>query len=1371
MNTRFPRGHRAQHILIALLFAFLLLVVRGTAVEPSLEAAAPQRDTEIPLRVQTPTYTLDGNGLSVPGYDTDTRPGAPALPVWNTLVELPSEGEWALSYQSVSPQSLAQPVTLLSVPVPDPSFSLPGDWAEQDELPESVPMVEQPDPAIYGVDALYPAAPVVQGQEQWQSGRRLLALQIFPFQYNPVTGQLLYHPDILVSVRVTEPDPARAPAAPEWTQLIPQGENRAASAASGAARVYTSERGIYRLTYSDLQAAGVPVATVNPATFAISYLGEPIAIEVTGEGDGQFNSGDLVLFYAEPYTGRYMTQNVYWLTWGGSPGLRMGTRDVTPAGTEPTVNRITRTLKIDKNQNYLSDVHRPSDADHWYDRSLSVSSSFPSTTRHYDLQADTPMISPVTTGEVQIRAVFQGITNQAPNPDNSIVMQLNGRALGSGPYQWDGASEFTAQATAPASWLDRSPNRITLVAALSQFATGQGPNNYSIYPDTIEIVYPSLATATSDRLYIEAMAAGRNKVAVSGFSAATGGSINAYDLRNPRQPVRLLRTQIQPATTGYNFFFWDDDLPSPTYYLSANSALLAPASIQLDTASNWRSAGHNYDYIAIVHSSLSSAVQPLLNHRQAEGLRVAKVDVQDIYDEFSAGRVDQEAIRAFLAYAYHNWNGSGARPEYVLLVGDGHFDPKGHLYNVPNLIPPYLADVDPWLGETAADNRFVSVDGPGDYLPDMHIGRIPARDALELQAAVNKIIGYETGAVAGDWQKRVVYVADNHADPAGNFHSLSNEIRQNWLPPGYDDRTVYYRSGTNLDTGPEMESAINAQFNEGVLMLQWFGHGGKLRWGYEQREGDMFSVFSPAKQQENTVWPLTVSFACWSHYFINPRGSTTYNGEYQSLGEMLLLAHNRGSVAEIGPTGLHIGGALLTLDKGLTRAIFQDRIDRVGPALDAAKLHFYTSSSGWHDVLDTTILLGDPATRLRLPPMPRVEDSQLKASTASPYPGSPVTFSVEVVNNGNAPATNGTVSVDYDQARLTINSASGAANDGDKLTWQAASLPVGTTTYSFVATVKSDQVPGTLITTSALIRTAEMFDVNLNRTVEVVAPPPSPTPTNTATATNTPLPTSTPFVVGLVRNPQGASRAVPSVCGTDGMNAPSPCISNASSGYFASPAGRSQWGVWMQATSNEVVIGVTPVPGGGTATLNGSSAQYVWPRWTTGRRDARFVVATVTPSPTASNTPMPSNTPTQTPTRTPTPAVTATSTPFVVGLVRNPQGVARVVPSVCGSDGVNAPSPCISNVSSGYFASPAGRNQWGVRVQVASNEVIIGVTPVPGGGTATLNGSSAQYVWPRWTTGRKDVRFVVATVTPGLTSTPSTRSAPIFLPLIRLREQ
>ena len=80
----------------------------------------------------------------------------------------------------------------------------------------------------------------------------------------------------------------------------------------------------------------------------------------------------------------------------------------------------------------------------------------------------------------------------------------------------------------------------------------------------------------------------------------------------------------------------------------------------------------------------------------------------------------------------------------MLLVGDGHYDFK-NVTGTPqlNLIPPYLIPIDPWIGETAADNRYVSVDGPSDFMPDMAIGRIPAQTAADVTAAVTKILAYE----------------------------------------------------------------------------------------------------------------------------------------------------------------------------------------------------------------------------------------------------------------------------------------------------------------------------------------------------------------------------------------------------------------------------------------------------------------------------------------------------------------------------------------------------------------------------------------------------------------------------------------------------
>ena len=49
------------------------------------------------------------------------------------------------------------------------------------------------------------------------------------------------------------------------------------------------------------------------------------------------------------------------------------------------------------------------------------------------------------------------------------------------------------------------------------------------------------------------------------------------------------------------------------------------------------------------------------------------------------------------------------------------------------------------------------------------------------------------------------------------------------------------------------------------------------------------------------------------------------------------------------------------------KTIFQDRVTRVGDAVTEAKDYYFANSSQWHDVLDTSILFGDPALALRLP--------------------------------------------------------------------------------------------------------------------------------------------------------------------------------------------------------------------------------------------------------------------------------------------------------------------------------------------------------------------------------------------------------------------
>lgn len=967
----------------------ILAVALISALLPAADVAAgAAQPTEIRLRVATPAYTLDDEGLHVPGYMAYDAAGAPALPVYRTVVELPATGDWRVSYTSAGEQIIpvhgslpAAPAPRLDLDGPDPATALPN-------LSERARFVERPDPAICGANAFYPATPVQTAGEGQQRGRRLLALNIFPFQYNPVRGELRYHPELNIEVTVAGTAGAEGgtgnPEDLTFIRVAPRSPASLTQNNTGALRIYTGGRGMYRLTYADLVAAGVPVAEVDPATLAMSNQGDPIAIEVAGADDGRFDPGDLVIFYAEPYAGRYMTQNVYWLVWGDEPGIRMAERPAAPSGGLTATSIITRTARVERDRLYYSNYNLPPEHDHFFDNPL-----YPQQPPGSPTAAVTypfPLDNVVTAGYARLSAALYGGLAQAANPDQSVAVSVNDNLAG--VYQWDGSVLHTFTDTLPAEWLT-ADTQIRLEAGLDQLP---GLTSYWVVPDWVELSYPALAIAKENRLYIEgwvdtapeipgtlehfvylpliragdaigapaAAASEDYQIAATGFTAS---DIRSYDVSDARRPVRLTGTGISFMGGAYTVRFDDPGRATGRYYLAADGGLLAPASIVADTPSTWRTPEHEADYIAIVHRSLWDAVQPLLDHRSGEGLRVAKVDVQDIYDEWNGGRVDPEAIRDFLSYAYHHWNADQEPPTYVLLVGDGHYDFKNVLgTGQPNLIPPYLLNIDPWIGETAADNRFVSVDGPADYLPDMAVGRIPARNPNDVAAVVAKILAYENTTPDGPWQERVTFVADNYADPAGNFHALSDQIRVNDVPTGYETPRLYYRLDATLDTAAKMRAAIKGAFGDGALILQWFGHASRARWG----SVDMFNTTDIPTLTANTTWPFTASYACWSGYFINMSTAGGY-GSVQTLAEQLLLTPGRGAVADFSPSGLHIGSALLKLDSGLTRAALQDRQERVGLAADAAKLYYYANSTAWHDVIDTQILFGDPATRLRLP--------------------------------------------------------------------------------------------------------------------------------------------------------------------------------------------------------------------------------------------------------------------------------------------------------------------------------------------------------------------------------------------------------------------
>ena len=111
-------------------------------------------------------------------------------------------------------------------------------------------------------------------------------------------------------------------------------------------------------------------------------------------------------------------------------------------------------------------------------------------------------------------------------------------------------------------------------------------------------------------------------------------------------------------------------------------------------------------------------------------------------------------------------------------------------------------------------------------------------------------------------------------------------------------------------------------------------------------------------------WPFSADYTCWSGYFMN------LFDVHRRLPEP-----GRSGVADpaklrrrIGPERAAHRLSLLTLNQGLVKAIFQDRIQPVGAAMNAAKAYYYANAGGGVDIIDTMIFFGDTAMTLRLPP-------------------------------------------------------------------------------------------------------------------------------------------------------------------------------------------------------------------------------------------------------------------------------------------------------------------------------------------------------------------------------------------------------------------
>ena len=989
MNNSFCRWWRSNRAVCTVLVAALvappampgssagasaqvtLLAADANGVLLELSAPAPQRRT----------VTVDGQrftALDMAGTLPDARPGAPQTPVVGALLAVPPEATVTVEIVSLQTHRLAVDAPLLSAPAPAP----PDD--------------AMPDQPLALAPATYPAAELVD--LSWWRSQRVARVRLRPVRV--ADGTVLFHPRLVVRVRFVQDRaatllPAGNDRADEGafepilrTTLLNYAQGlgwRAARAATGSSsaigaasdawwRVTLATAGLVFLDCATLAAAGVPV---SPATLpAIQLydqgrLGRALPTRIVDPGAGSAcDAQSGIVFYAPPAPSTYAAHQVVWLT-VNTAVLPAMVQPPLPADTPfvPVTTTMT-SRRYEVNRLYYSYVPLVEGATHWY-WDLLAPLTGAARTYPFTLAAGSELGTPVT------------VALEVAGYDGAHVTQLFVNDSLATAQAWTGRTHQVITATVQPATLRPGANELRVVAA------GTGDLQYV---DAFTVTAAQLLGAAQDQAEIVQPAGGQWRYTVDGF---TTPDVAVYDISTPPALRVMAATVQQPCPCTVTFA--DDATGARRYLAVARTALGRPLAVEAVAATNLRAGATQADYVMLAPAALLAATAPLAAHRAAQGLTVRRIDLQAVYDEFGDGRPHPEAVRALIAHALAAW--PRPAPAYVLLVGDGTYDPLGYLGAPPAApAPAYLRLVDARLGETASDNRLASTwDSP---LPQLLIGRLPATTEAEVTAMTDKIVAFEHAPAGAAWRGQAVLVADNAfaadgaADPGGNFWQKTDAAAALLAAHGVSTDRLYYNPcdagaiPTCAPAAPEIRTFATAASLTAALTAAWqasrrfviyTGHGSLSAWA----GAPTLLTAADIPALESVPAPVVLEMSCYTGFFHAP--------QRPSLAESLLRRAGGGAVATWSSSGQSVArGHDLLLARFLAAALVEPA-PTLGEAILAAKSSLFADGGGvYDDLLDTFHLFGDPALQLAprpAPPPPTVPPIATPGATPTALPG------------------------------------------------------------------------------------------------------------------------------------------------------------------------------------------------------------------------------------------------------------------------------------------------------------------------------------------------------------------------------------------------
>jgi len=722
-----------------------------------------------------------------------------------------------------------------------------------------------------------------------------IELEIMPLRINPSTGNVEIASSFECKVETTASQKREISRTYASTSKLATGKWY---------KIKVPESGIYKLTYNQLTEMGFSnfssigvfgyggmesklIRDNTPQIFADKYIDdmqERCIIKVDANGNGTFDSGDYLLFYADgPHNIRYAQNgkfthdfhnysdySYYFVSDKGS--WKNAIETPSESTSNISVNTYDKYSFLEKDSISIVKSGR-----NFFWRSLGYYTSMSESIAENNMTGDT------ATAYIHLAASATVSTH--------FDISINGVNVGRSniPSTTTNGNE----ATFSAKFIPRGNSTTFNITYSKNTSTANG------WVDYIAMKFRKhLAVEKGIVTFRDLKSVGEGKIAEFSISQATSNLI-VWDISDRINAKSISGTY---SSGTYKFNAKADSLHE---YVAFNPSYSFPSPIYSgseDVGTIGNQNLHGYapaDLIIITHPNFASQANEIKHiHETNDNMSVVIASTEKIYNEFSSGTPDICAIRNFIKMLYDRSTPNNV-PKNVLLIGDGSYDNKTSDGSVSNFILTYQTENSITNTMTiTCDDFYVCLDeGEGEIQSsekmDMGIGRMTVTTAEEANIAVEKLRNYYSANSFGNWKNRATIIADDaennevvHQVNAENMIATQLEFSAQYLNIEkiyLDDYEQIYTSTGNAY--PDVNKAIINNINNGTLLLTWIGHGNPKAWAHE----NVFSLNSIASLQNKYKYPFIVTATC---------DFTPYDDHtIPTGGEQLFLAPNSGAIA------------------------------------------------------------------------------------------------------------------------------------------------------------------------------------------------------------------------------------------------------------------------------------------------------------------------------------------------------------------------------------------------------------------------------------------------------------------------------------------